>query len=70
MHFLSRIARMQSLMSHLHMHIICQRRPAVRRAFIHMVEGVPRQGRLEGCHRMPAATHLICELDCVQCITE
>ena len=29
------------------------------RAFIHMVEEIPRQGRPEGCHRMSAATHLI-----------
>ena len=33
---------------------------AVCRAFIHMVEEIPRQGRLEGCHRLFAATHLIC----------
>ena len=25
-----------------------------------MVEEIPRQGRLEGCHRISAATHLIC----------
>ena len=24
---------------------------------------IPRQGRLEGCHRMFAATHLICGLE-------
>ena len=28
-------------------------------AGIHMVEELPRQGRLEGCHRMAAATHPI-----------
>ena len=28
---------------------LCQGRPAVCRAFIHMVEKIPRQGRLEGC---------------------
>ena len=48
----------------------CQGRPAVRRAFIHMVEEIPRQGRLEGCHRMSAATHLICRLEGVQCMNE
>ena len=37
-------------------------RSAVCRAFIHMVEKMPRQGRLEGCHIMFAATHLICGL--------
>ena len=33
-----------------------------RRLFLskqYMVEKIPRQGRLEGCHRMSAATHLI-----------
>ena len=35
----------------------CQGRPALRRAFIHMVEEIPRQGRLEGCHRLSAATY-------------
>ena len=39
---------------------LCQGRPAICRAFIHMVKEIPRQGRLEGCHRVPAATHLIC----------
>ena len=38
---------------------ICQGRPANCRAFIHMVEELPRQGRLEGCHGMSAAMHLI-----------
>ena len=42
----------------------CLGRPAVCRAFIHMVEEIPRQGMLEGCHRiihmMSAATRLIC----------
>ena len=42
---------------------LCQGRPAVCRAFIHMMEGIPIQGRLEGCHRMSAATHLICGLE-------
>ena len=40
-----------------------QGRPAVCRAFIYMVEEILRQGRLEGCHRMSAATHLICGLE-------
>ena len=31
----------------------------------YMVEEIPRQGRLEGCHRMSAATHLICGLKSV-----
>ena len=44
----------------------CQGRPAVCRAFIHMVEEIPRQDRLEGCHRMSAATHLICGLESVE----
>ena len=35
------------------------------RAFKYMVEEFPRQGRLEGCHRMSAATHLICGLESV-----
>ena len=26
-------------------------------AFVHMVQEMPRHGRLEGCHRMAAATH-------------
>ena len=30
---------------------------------IHMVEEIPRQGRLEGCHRMSVAMHLICGLE-------
>ena len=44
---------------------ICEGRPALCRAFIHMleVEEVPRQGRLEGCQRMSAATHLILGLE-------
>ena len=29
----------------------------------HMVEEIPRQGRLECCHRVSAATHLICGLE-------
>ena len=40
-----------------------QGRPAVCRAFVHIVEEILRQGRLEGCHRMSAATHLICGLE-------
>ena len=40
-----------------------QKKPAVCRAFIHMVEEIPRQARLEGCHRLSAATHLFCELE-------
>ena len=28
-----------------------------------MVEEILRQGRLEGCHRMAAAMHLICGLE-------
>ena len=44
---------------------LCQGRPAVYRALIHMLKEVPRQGRLEGCNRMSAATHLICGLECV-----
>ena len=39
--------------------------PAFCRAFNYMVEEIPRQGRLEGCHRMSAATHLICGLESV-----
>ena len=42
-----------------------QGRPAFCRAFNYMVEEIPRQGRLEGCHRMSAATHLICGLESV-----
>ena len=41
---------------------LCQARSAVCRAFNYMVEEIPRQGRLEGCHRiilMSAAKHLI-----------
>ena len=41
----------------------CQGRPALRRAFIHMVEEISRQGRLEGYHKLSAATHLICGLE-------
>ena len=44
---------------------LCQGRPAVCRAFNYMVEETPTQGRLEGCHRMSAATHLICGLESV-----
>ena len=44
---------------------LCQGRPAVCRAFTYMVEEIPRQGRLEGCRRMSAATHLICGLESV-----
>ena len=42
---------------------LSQGRPAVCRAFILMVGEIPRQGRLEGCHGMSAATHLICGLE-------
>ena len=42
---------------------ICEGRPALCRAFIHMAEGIPRQGRLEGCQIMSAATHLIWGLE-------
>ena len=45
---------------------LCQGRPAVGKAFIHMVKESPRQGRLEGCHRMSAATDLICRLEVVK----
>ena len=38
---------------------LCHGTPAVCVLFTHMVEKVTRQGRLEGCHRMPATTHLI-----------
>ena len=38
---------------------------ALCRAFIHMVEKIPRHCRLEGCHRMFAAKHLICGLESV-----
>ena len=31
----------------------------------YMVEEIPRQGRLESCHRMSAAMHLICGLESV-----
>ncbi len=44
---------------------LCQGRLADCRAFVHMVEKIPRQGRLEGCHRMSAATHLIYGLESV-----
>ena len=44
---------------------LCQGRPAIYRAFNRMVEEIPGQGRLEGCHRMYAATHLICGLESV-----
>ena len=44
---------------------LCQGRPAVCRAFNSMVEEIPRQGRLKGCHGMSAATHLICGLESV-----
>ena len=43
---------------------LCQGRPAFCRAFNYTVEET-RQGRLEGCHRMSAATHLICGLESV-----
>ena len=39
---------------------VCQGRPAVCRAFIHVKEEIARQGRLESCHIMSAATHLVC----------
>ncbi len=42
---------------------LCQGRLAIDRYFIHMVEKIPRQGRLEGCHEMFAATYLICGLE-------
>jgi len=45
---------------------LCQGRLAIDRSFTHMSEKVPRQGRLEGCHRMFAAMHLICNLESVQ----
>ena len=37
----------------------------VCRAFMHMVEYISRQGRLEGSHRIFAAMHLICGLESV-----
>jgi len=40
-----------------------QERPAVCRAFTHMVEEIATQGTLEGCYRMFDATHLICRLE-------
>ena len=42
---------------------LCQGTPAVCRAFMHMVEGISRQGRLEGCHRTSSARHLIYGLE-------
>ena len=42
---------------------LCQGRPAVCTAFNYMVEEIRRQGRLEVCHRMSVATHLICGLE-------
>ena len=44
---------------------LCPGKPAVCLAFIHldMVEEIPRQGRLEGCHRTSAAPHLIYGLE-------
>ena len=44
---------------------LCQGRLADCETFIHMVEEIPRQGWLEGCHRMSAATHLIYGLESV-----
>ena len=44
--------------------------PAACRAFVHMVEEIPRQGRLEGCHRMSAATQLVCRLEVVSFMNE
>jgi len=38
---------------------------ALDRSFISIVEKITRQGRPEGCHRMCAATHLICGLESV-----
>ena len=37
-----------------------QLQQTTHRAFMHTVEEVTRQSRFEGCHRMNAATHLIC----------
>ena len=34
-----------------------------RAIFFKMVEETTRQRRLEGCHRLSAATHLICGLE-------
>jgi len=31
-----------------------------------MMENTLRQGRLEGCHKLFAATHLICRLESVR----
>ena len=42
---------------------LCQGRPAVCRAPTYVVEDIPREGTLEGCHGMSAAMHLICELE-------
>jgi len=41
---------------------VCQGRLANDRSLTHMVEKIPGQGKVEGCHIMLAATHLICEL--------
>ena len=38
---------------------------SIQRETESLIEEIPRQGRLEGCHRMSAATHLICGLECV-----
>jgi hypothetical protein len=37
-----------------------QGRPAVGRVFTHMVEDNLGQGRLEACHKLSGAAHLIC----------
>ena len=42
-----------------------QGRPAICRIFTHMVEGNPGQGWLEASHKLSAAMHLICMLECV-----
>ena len=61
----SAVASRQQLLpsSYVTMGGLCQGRPAECRAFIHMVEEIPGQGRPEGCQRMPAATHLLCGLE-------
>ena len=44
---------------------LCQGSPAVCRAFMHMVEEISRQGRLEGCYGTSFARHLICGVESV-----
>ena len=42
---------------------LCQGSSTLDRSFTYMVEEIPRQGRLEGCHSRCVATHLISGLE-------